>query len=87
VNISNDSTRVGTSAVVSYLNKGPNWTKKMRATDYEAFSGKRVGFDVTSPRFNTNQIFYGQSLKLEVPGPGKYGEEPQEVYGRPKTFS
>ena len=59
----------------------------MRATDYEAFSGKRVGFDVTSPRFNTNQIFYGQSLKLEVPGPGKYNEEqPLDVYGRPKTY-
>lgn len=53
-NISNESTRLGTSGLVSYINKGPNWTKKMRATDYEAFSGKRVGFDVTSPRFNTN---------------------------------
>jgi hypothetical protein len=47
----------------------------MRATDYEAFSGKKVGFDGTSPRFNSNQIFYGQSLKLEVPGPGKYDGE------------
>ena len=54
LNITGDSTRVGTSGVVSYVNQGPNWTKQMRATDYEAFSGKRVGFDVTSPRFNTN---------------------------------
>ena len=74
-----DSTRVGTAAenIVSYLNKGPYWTKQMRATDYEAFSGKKVGFDGTSPRFNSNQIFYGQSLKLEVPGPGKYDGEQQ----------
>ncbi len=72
-----DSTRVGTAAenMISYLHKGPNWTKQMRATDYEAFSGKKVGFDGTSPRFNSNQIFYGQSLKLEVPGPGKYDGE------------
>ncbi len=54
--ISNDSTRVGTAAenIVSYLGKGPLWTKQMRATDYEAFSGKKVGFDGTSPRFNSN---------------------------------
>ena len=31
----------------------------MRATDYEAFAGKRVGFDATSPRFTYNQVFYG----------------------------
>jgi hypothetical protein len=65
----------------------------MRATDYEAFSGKKVGFDGTSPRFNSNQIFYGQSLKLEVPGPGKYDGEGLSVTGtgqggsRPGTFS
>lgn len=75
--ISNDSTRAGTAAenIVSYLNKGPQWTKQMRATDYEAFSGKKVGFDGTSPRFNSNQIFYGTSLKLDVPGPGKYEDD------------
>ena len=65
----------------------------MRATDYEMFSGKKVGFDGTSPRFNSNQIFYGQSLKLEIPGPGKYAEE-LSVQGatagngnRPSTYS
>lgn len=42
----------------------------MRATDYEAFAGKKVGFDATSSRFHYNQIFYGQSLKFEIPGPG-----------------
>ncbi len=64
----------------------------MRATDYEAFSGKKVGFDVTSPRFNSNQIFYGQSLKLEIPGPGKYEDlsvvgNNTQVAGRPSTFN
>jgi hypothetical protein len=58
-NISNNSTRVGTSGVVSYLNKGPQWTKQTRANDYEAYAGKKVGFDATSPRFNYNQVFYG----------------------------
>ena len=46
------------------------WTAKARAFDYEAFSGKNIGFDQTSPRFNYNQVFYGQSLKFDVPGPG-----------------
>lgn len=36
-----------------------NWTIKGRATDYEVFSGKNIGFDKTSPRFNYNQVFYG----------------------------
>lgn len=72
--LSNDTTRAGTAAegVVSYLTKGPMWTKQMRATDYEAFAGKKIAFDVASPRFNPSQAFYGQSLKLDVPGPGKY---------------
>mmetsp|Transcript_48533 Transcript_48533/g.35725 ORF Transcript_48533/g.35725 Transcript_48533/m.35725 type:complete len:121 (-) Transcript_48533:132-494(-) len=73
------------AGVITYLNKGPNWTKKMRATDYEAFSGKRVGFDATSPRFPYNNVFYGQSLKFEVPGPGQYQDEDQDP--RPKTYS
>jgi len=46
------------------------WTSKERAMDYEMFSGKNIGFDHTSPRFNYNQVFYGQSLKFDVPGPG-----------------
>lgn len=48
------------------------WTSKGRAMDYEMFSGKNIGFDQTSPRFNYNQVFYGQSLKFDVPGPGQY---------------
>ena len=48
------------------------WTAKGRAGDYEVFSGKNIGFDHTSPRFNYNQVFYGQSLKFDVPGPGQY---------------
>ena len=35
------------------------WTVKARAGDYEVFSGKNIGFDQTSPRFNYNQVFYG----------------------------
>ena len=93
--MTNDTTRVGTAAenAISYLTKGPQWTKQMRATDYENFSGKKVGFDVTSPRFNSNQIFYGQSLKLEIPGPGKYQDDltvqggPANGAARPSTFS
>ena len=54
MNISNQSTRLGTSGVVSYINQAPQWTKQTRANDYEAFAGKRVGFDATSPRFHYN---------------------------------
>ena len=58
---SNDSTRAGTAAdgMITYLTKGPYWTKQMRATDYEAFSGQKIPFDVKSPRFQANQAFYG----------------------------
>lgn len=48
--------------------------RQMRAGDLEIVQGRRVGFDATSPRFTYNQVFYGQSLKLEVPGPGLYEE-------------
>lgn len=51
------------------------WTGKGRAPDYEVFSGKNIGFDKTSPRFNYDQVFYGQSLKFGVPGPGYYPPE------------
>ena len=60
--------------------------RQMRAGDLEQVQGKRVGFDATSPRFTYNQVFYGQSLKLEVPGPGLY-EEGRQTGERPKTFS
>ena len=36
------------------------------------FSGKNIGFDQTSPRLHYNQVFYGHSLKFDVPGPGQY---------------
>lgn len=42
--------------------------------------GKKMGFDATSPRFHYNQVFYGQSLKFEVPGPGSYQQT-----GKPNT--
>ena len=53
-NFSGASTRTGSGGVVSYMNKGPQWTRQMRATDYEAFSGKKLGFDATANRFNYN---------------------------------
>lgn len=31
----------------------------MRASDYEAFAGKKVGFDATARRFNYKEVFYG----------------------------
>ena len=56
----------------------------MRASDYEAFAGKKVGFDATARRFNYKEVFYGQSLKYEVPGPGQYtGSQGGEQ--RPRT--
>jgi len=58
---------------------------RTRASDYETVAGKRLGFDATSPRFNYNQVFYGQSLKLEVPGPGLYKDD-TEIAKRPKTM-
>ena len=35
---------------------------------------KNVPFMKTSNRFNTKEVFYGQSYKFDVPGPGYYGE-------------
>ena len=60
--------------------------RRTRASDYESIAGKRVGFDATSPRFNYNQVFYGQSLKLEVPGPGLYQDTRSADARRPKTM-
>ena len=60
--------------------------RQQRASDLEIASGRRVGFDATSPRFNYNQVFYGTSLKLEVPGPGLYKNK-GDVSDRPKTFN
>jgi hypothetical protein len=59
---------------------------RTRASDYESIAGKRLGFDATSPRFNYNQVFYGQSLKLEVPGPGLYKDD-TGITKRPKTMT
>jgi len=33
---------------------------------------KNVPFSRTANRFNTNEVFYGQSYKFDVPGPGYY---------------
>ena len=60
--------------------------KRTRASDYESVAGKRVGFDATSPRFHHGQVFYGQSLKLEVPGPGLY-EDGIKKDRRPRTMN
>lgn len=64
------------------------WTAKGRANDYEVFSGKNIGFDKTSPRFNFDQVFYGQSLKFGVPGPGYYASEKRKeiaISSQPKN--
>ena len=42
--------------------------KKDKTLDY----GRNIGFDQTSPRFHFNQVFYGTSLKFDIPGPGQY---------------
>ena len=59
----------------------------MRAKDYEMMTGKRVGFEATTPRFNVNQVFFGTSLKIDQPGPGQYphGEFTEECGPRPQT--
>ena len=52
-------------------------------------SGKRVGFEATSPRFNINNVFFGTSLKIDQPGPGQYvtKEFTEDCGPRPQTFS
>ena len=62
--------KVGDKVQYDYRDQRTEWVNKGRAFDYEVFSGKNIGFDQTSPRFNYNQVFYGQSLKFDVPGPG-----------------
>ena len=59
----------------------------MRASDYEAFAGKKVGFDATSRRFHYKEVFYGQSLKYDVPGPGQYASNDARprTYGQPRN--
>lgn len=57
---------------VTYLDNEASWTQQTRARDLEIMAGKRVGFEATSPRFNINQVFFGQSLKIDQPGPGNY---------------
>lgn len=51
--------------------------------------GKKVGFDATSPRFKYDQVFYGQKIKFEAPGPGEYsdGNATQTSFFRPNTYS
>lgn len=64
--------RIGDKVQYDFKDTRTEWHKRERAGDYEQFSGKQIGFDQTSPRFNFNQVFYGQSLKFDIPGPGQY---------------
>lgn len=65
--IMNSSLMQGTERVIrgndkvqyDFKDTRTEWTQKIRANDYEAFSGKHIAFDQTSPRFNFNQVFYG----------------------------
>ena len=68
----NDFMRAGDKIQYDFNDTRHQWVAKGRASDYEVFSGKNIGFDKTSPRFNFDQVFYGQSLKFGVPGPGHY---------------
>ena len=71
---------------LGYSSNGQSeWKHQTRAQDFEQSVGKKVGFDATSPRFQFNQAFYGQSLKFDIPGPGQYRESSSE--SRPKTFN
>ena len=56
---SHDFTRASDKVMYDFKDSRTQWTAKGRATDYEVFSGKNIGFDKTSPRFNYNQVFYG----------------------------
>jgi len=64
--------KVGDKVQYDYFDDRTAWVAKARAVDYEMYSGKNIGFDQTSPRFNYNQVFVGHSLKFDVPGPGQY---------------
>jgi len=77
---------IGVENKVTYLDD-QSWTHQQRTKDLEIMSGKRVGFEATSPRFNINQCFYGTSLKIDQPGPGQYphNEFTEECVPRPAT--
>lgn len=74
-----DSRDIGASnklTCLGYSASGQSdWVKRTRASDFEANIGKKIGFDLTSPRFNFNEAHFGQSLKFDVPGPGQYKDE------------
>jgi hypothetical protein len=93
--------RAGDKVQYDFKDDRATWVKRARAGDFEMFSGKNLGFDQTSPRFNYNQVFVGHSLKFDVPGPGQYpqGKRSDIAYtsqpknrarlsmqGRPSTF-
>ena len=59
---------------ITCLESKPKEVRQTRNKDFEIMCGKKVAFDATSPRFHFNQVFAGQSLKFEVPGPGQYEE-------------
>jgi len=46
--------KAGDKVQYDYKDNRTEWIAKGRALDYEVFSGKNIGFDQTSPRFNYN---------------------------------
>jgi len=76
----------GVENLCTYLDDKPMGQKKTRTADYEVVNGKKVAFDVTSPRFHFNHAFYKHSLKFEVPGPGQYEDSQAEKAQRPRTY-
>lgn len=60
-NTSSPDVQVTAKDIVQYDLKDTrtSWAKRHRATDYEIFTGKKIGFDNTQPRFNFDQVFFG----------------------------
>lgn len=50
----NQVMKIGDKIQYDFKDTRTDWTNKIRACDYEAFSGKHIAFDQTSPRFNFN---------------------------------
>lgn len=75
----NTSVKITDRITYDFKDTRTEWTRQERANDYETYTGKFIGFDQTSPRFNFNQVFFGQSLKFDVPGPGQYQANRQDM--------
>jgi len=58
-----------------------DWVKQNRASDYDVFGNKQIGFETTASRFHYNQIFHGVNLPF-TPGPGQYAGP---TISRPKS--